>query len=165
MFWTPYWVPTLGWAWSGQEPQRLTAGRDGRVCPSERMISGVGWDPHSKTPPGTVQVLAKLRITIRIRYTDECGVLIIRHSAEVNPPGSWASGESGTSLLSVLGPCGHCGSPRQLILPNLEGKPSSGDQKESPIHPSQQGPGYLCICVFRVSLKFLLETVLWIWTI
>lgn len=28
--------------------------------------------------------------------------------------------------------------PRQLILPDLEGKHSSGDQKESPMHPSQQ---------------------------
>lgn len=102
------------------------------------MISGVSWDPHSKTLPGTVQVLAKLRITVRIRCTDECGVLIIRHSAEVNPPGSRASGENGTSLFSVLSPYEHGGSPTQLILPDLEGKPSSRDQKESPMHPSQQ---------------------------
>lgn len=134
----PHWILTLGWACSGQEPQRLTAGCDGRACPAERMISGVSWDPHSKTPPGTAQVLAKLRITVRIRCTDECGVLIIRHSAEVNPPGSRASGENGTSLFSVLSPYEHGGSPTQLILPDLEGKPSSRDQKESPMHPSQQ---------------------------
>ena len=42
-------VPILGWAWSGQEPQRCMAGRDAGGCPAGRVVSGVSWEP-TETP-------------------------------------------------------------------------------------------------------------------
>lgn len=104
------WVPTLGWAWSVQEPQRLTPGHDGGGYPVERMIFGVIWDPTLRHWHSAGPCQAPYQNKDQTHQMSS-GLLISRHLAQhstrltaVNPPGSWATEESRTSLLIVLCP-------------------------------------------------------------